>query len=110
VKTLQACADTMCLPLKVDPTPNIYAPSAFTPNGDGKNDHFALVCTHIKTVQLEIFNRWGELIYAGDGVKKGWDGTYQGRPVQADIYVWKALVEDNLKETKRLSGKVALVE
>ncbi len=110
VKTLQACADTMCLPLKVDPTPTIYAPSAFTPNGDGKNDHFALVCTHIKTVQLEIFNRWGELIYAGDGVKQGWDGTYQGRPVQADIYVWKALVEDNLKETKRLSGKVALVE
>ncbi len=70
-----------------DPEPHF--PTAFSPNGDGRNDLFRpVVRGPMYEYELRIFNRWGELIYLGRDQKKGWDGRYQGQPVSIGTYVW----------------------
>ncbi|MFT6746527.1 MAG: gliding motility-associated-like protein, partial [Glaciecola sp.] len=70
-------------------TSTIFVPNAFSPNADGTNDLFFAEGVNIKDFQFYIFNRWGEEIFTADDIHKGWDGTYKGRIVQNDVYVWK---------------------
>ena len=68
---------------------SLFIPDAFTPNGDSHNNVFAAKGTNIKDFQMLIFNRWGEQIFSSNNISEGWDGTYQNRLVQQDVYVWK---------------------
>ncbi|HRH39735.1 MAG TPA: gliding motility-associated C-terminal domain-containing protein, partial [Flavobacteriales bacterium] len=63
--------------------------NSFTPDGDNKNDAFMPTGTNIATIELMIFNRWGELIHQGKDEKALWDGTAGGSTVQDGIYQWK---------------------
>jgi len=67
----------------------IYMPNAFTPDGDGVNDVFGPNGTNLAWAELLIFNRWGELIYSGQGDKAFWDGNTSGGAAQDGVYVWK---------------------
>ena len=71
-----------------------YAPSAFTPNGDGINDVFRLVGLNpdIK-LNLEIYNRGGNLVFTSDNLDQGWDGTFNGYPLPLGTYVWIAKIK-----------------
>ena len=71
-----------------------YAPSAFTPNGDGKNDVFRLVGLYgdIK-LNLQIYNRGGDLIFTSDDFYQGWDGTLKGYPAPLGTYIWIANIK-----------------
>jgi gliding motility-associated-like protein len=64
-----------------------YLPSAFTPNGDGVNDRFLPLPLNITSFTLNIYNRWGELIYTTTDFD-GWDGFYKGDPAPMDSYVY----------------------
>ncbi len=66
-----------------------YTANAFTPNDDGLNDNF--VVTHscdLTDFKIQIFNRWGKMVYEGSDDLQGWDGTYQGEPMPAGIYTY----------------------
>lgn len=66
-------------------------PSAFTPNGDGKNDVFRLVLEPDCPVQgylLSIYNRWGQLVYTGTNAETGWDGTFNGQMQDIGTYMY----------------------
>ena len=66
-----------------------FAPSAFTPNGDGINDFFFPVGVGVSDNDFEfyIFNRWGEKLYQWEGVETGWDGrTMAGVEVPDGVY------------------------
>ncbi len=67
----------------------IYVPNTFTPNHNGTNEMFFALGVNIKDFKLEIFNRWGELIYSGDALSQMWDGTYAGKPSPDGVYTWK---------------------
>ncbi len=73
---------------------NFYAPSAFTPNGDGKNDVFRLVGPYrnIK-LNLYIYNRWGELVFTSDNIDEAWDGSVGGKSCPVGTYVWIANIK-----------------
>jgi gliding motility-associated-like protein len=68
----------------------MYIPNAFTPNRDGLNDTFMPVpgC-ELTFYQLNIFDRWGELLFVSHDVTEGWDGVYKGNLCPADAYVYK---------------------
>jgi gliding motility-associated-like protein len=72
--------------------PIIIAPSIFTPNGDGKNDYFsplAKVAKRVEILSLQIFNRWGEMIFSKSGSSDlQWDGKSNGLRVPQDSYAW----------------------
>lgn len=77
-------------------------PNAFSPNGDGINDYFKPVVSDESCLQyggyaLKIFNRWGELVYAGAQNDKGWDGTYKGKPSEAGAYFYNFKYKLGLK-------------
>lgn len=67
---------------------HVYMPTAFTPNGDGLNDFFRPYGTGMKAWHLEIYNRWGELVFSGDESGEGWDGHFKNIPVPDDGYVY----------------------
>lgn len=67
----------------------LYIPNSFTPNDDGNNDVFAVKGDNITSITLEIYNRWGELIYETTDMNGFWDGMYNGMPAKQDLYSWK---------------------
>jgi gliding motility-associated-like protein len=69
--------------------PAFYMPNVFTPDGDGVNDLFGPNGYNISTLEIAVFDRWGELIYTGKDGKAFWDGNVNGTPVQDGVYVWK---------------------
>ncbi|MEP6612757.1 MAG: gliding motility-associated C-terminal domain-containing protein [Mucilaginibacter sp.] len=74
-----------------DPCQPIVFPNAFTPNGDGVNDIFrSNQDANPLKFQLLIYNRWGTLIFKSQSIFKGWDGTYNGKPVPFGVFYWVA--------------------
>lgn len=67
----------------------IYAPNAFTPNGDGLNDTWKLVGECFENETCSIYNRWGELVHTLKNKEDSWDGMFKGQVVQDGVYVYK---------------------
>ncbi len=66
---------------------SVYLPNSFTPNGDGLNDVFKPVYhCDFKEYSLQIFNRWGELLFETNDPEAIWNGYYHGQLVKEDIY------------------------
>jgi len=78
----QGCADTLKDTVFV--TENIFIPNVFTPNGDGQNDVFHVTMTSMKAYNLEIFNRWGQKVFATDSPNTDWDGRSEGGIMESD--------------------------
>ena len=71
--------------------PDMYVPTAFTPNGDGNNDIFRPILIGMKELKyFKVFNRWGQLLYSTSDIGKGWDGTFAGKGQDPATYVWMA--------------------
>ena len=85
--------------------------TAFTPNGDGKNDKFYPVLngpnSSSKVIAFRVYNRWGQLVYDNPNAP-GWDGGYGGTPQATDTYVYFVTVEspDPNDAAKRIQKSV----
>jgi len=103
------CTDTATITIIVDPLDDIYIPTAFTPNRDGKNDLFTIAGGNIQKMDLKIFNRWGQIIFAANSRSRGWDGTFAGKeqPTGAYVYNLSATLKDG-KVVKR-KGTIILI-
>ena len=67
----------------------VYFPTAFTPNGDLVNDVFrSQFRGTLITYKLQIFNRWGGLVFTTTDPHKGWDGTAKGENIGSNVFVW----------------------
>jgi gliding motility-associated-like protein len=84
-------------------------PNAFTPNGDGVNDVFYVRGGPFVTIDLQIYNGWGELIFQTTDPLFGWDGTYKGEPEINGVYTYtvKATTVDGVEHDR--PGKVTLI-
>jgi len=82
------CPDTICKKIYADVRPLIDIPNAFSPNGDGFNDILYARGAAIDTMDLKIWNRWGELVFESRSLDHGWDGTYNGKPQEMDAYAF----------------------
>ena len=78
----------------------IYIPNAFSPNGDGINDFFKVVGSNFKSFKMQIFSRWGELLFESTDINEAWDGTYNGNKVSVDTYLLMITYDD----TKRINS------
>ena len=68
--------------------PYVYVPNAFTPDdGNGINDLFEVKGGRVKTFELQIYDRWGELVFSSTTLGSKWDGTFNGKPAQSGVYV-----------------------
>jgi gliding motility-associated-like protein len=105
------CNDTSELNVKVFDDYVTYYPNAFSPNNDGSNDVFMPYLKGIvsRDYKLQIFNRWGELIFETDDVSKGWDGTYRGEDVQEGNYLYIVQFRNANQIIKTVSGVIQLL-
>lgn len=103
------CSAVLCRPIDALVRPLVDVPSGFSPNGDGNNDVFRVRGYGIASMDLKIFNRWGEQIFQTTDQDQGWDGTYKGQLQEMDAYAYVLMVEfvDGTK-TKR-QGNVTLL-
>lgn len=66
--------------------PYVEIPTAFTPHSTPANNLFRIRHENLQTVDIQIYNRWGNLVYRSNDPEQGWDGTFDGKPAQAGIY------------------------
>lgn len=92
----------------------MWAPTAFSPNGDGLNDTFHFYGTQdISSLDFYIYNRLGEVVYEGKSTDDAWDGTYQGQPCAWGVYGWVAHYTATINDAERdvtLKGQVSIVK
>lgn len=83
------CRDTASALLEVYGDDAMFAPDAFTPNNDGRNDCFRVLVTgNITTFEMYIFNRWGQPVFETKNYNDCWDGTYKGRQLDVGTYYY----------------------
>ncbi len=109
------CTDTAYNNVEVVPEYVFYAPNAFTPNNhDGLNDTFMVTGVGINPddFEMEIYDRWGNMIYKTTDVNKGWDGRANGGTniAQIDVYVWKVKTRDYRGNAHSYIGHVSIVK
>ena len=114
IYVLQITDDNQCVTydtLRIDvinpedlPCDEVFLPKAFTPNGDLLNDTYGIsnpnVVQQLKV--FEIFDRWGTRVFVTDNPFDFWDGTYNGKPVNPGVFVWK--IEYSCENQDRLSS------
>ncbi len=112
VTNLYGCKDSAENCLVVYPQFTFYIPNAFTPNGDGLNDTFNGVGTYIKKYKMDIFDRWGNLIFETNSLSIGWDGraNYGSSVAQQDVYVWQVELTDVFDIYHTYIGDVTLLK
>jgi gliding motility-associated-like protein len=86
------CASTACLKVEViDECQSFFIPNAFAPERGG---HEMNDCFHVfgeecfAEMRLRVFDRWGEMVFEGDSFDDCWDGNYQGKKVDAGVFVY----------------------
>jgi len=109
-RSTEGCIDTARLYLEVEQINNdVFVPNVFSPNGDGRNDVFRVFGSSLNSVDLTVFNQWGELIFRSRDLNNGWDGRFKGtaQPVGVYIYVLRAELTDGTIINKK--GSVNLI-
>lgn len=112
----RGCRATDFITVTVRKARKIYMPTAFSPNGDGSNDMFYLQTgPDVREIRsFLIFDRWGNKVYEGGSFPPndpayGWDGTLDGQPMNAAVFVFFAEVEFVDGWVEMVKGDVALI-
>lgn len=110
-----ACAVPASTTIKVNQAPCkpcVEPPKVFTPNGDGFYDKWVVINgTCVKAVKLNVYNRWGGLVYSNNTYNNQWDGTYKGKalPDGTYYYVIDVVPSNNSNPPYRLTGNVTIM-
>ena len=107
------CIDSSINYVVVLPEVILYAPNCFTPNGDEFNQVWKVTIDGIDVFdyKLEVFNRWGEIIWQTNDPEDFWDGTYNGRKVIDGTYNWMIETKDKFNDEKyRFNGSFNVIK
>lgn len=108
--TSDGCKGEGYVRIRISKGPDVYVPTAFTPNDDGLNDKFTPRPVGIKAYKVfKVFNRWGQLVFSTKTQNEGWDGKMGGKEQPDGIYVWmiEVVTHDNRIISKK--GTVTLI-
>ncbi len=108
--TVSGCVTTDTLLVKPYKKVAINMPTAFTPNGDGKNDLLRPMLFGFKKINyFRIFNRWGKMIYQTQKEWEGWDGTINGIKQDTQTYIWMIEAVDVDGKVHTEKGTIILI-
>jgi len=103
--TVLSVSNQACMPTIM----HIYVPNAFTPNTDKKNETFSAKGTFVFDYTMEIYNRWGELLFLTHDLNQGWDGKFEGTPVQEGVYIYMIYATGSNGQTYSKPGNITLM-
>jgi len=114
VKTEYGCLDTVNYTVRIQDIYTFYAPTAFSPDGDGVNDAFKVYGTGINLDEfnLKIYDRWGEVIWETNDIFDSWDGRIKehGEIAQNGMYTWRCVFKDFSGIEHEETGPVTLIK
>ena len=87
----------------------LYIPNAFSPDGDGINDYFKILGQGINTFEVEIYNRWGQMVFKSNNIEDQWDGKFNDKMSPSGTYVYRVKSKNLINEEYLESGTVSLV-
>jgi gliding motility-associated-like protein len=108
---LTGCRDTLVKKITVLPCESVYTPNAFSPNNDGRNDTFRPLygdCVQ-EVLLLEVYNRWGGLVFQSKGPDEAWDGRANGAPCHVGGYLFRAVVRLKDGKEQLVQGELQLL-
>lgn len=106
----KGCVDTIVKPILIsDKAFFVYVPNAFTPDGSRVNNTFSASLIGVKSISIDIFNRWGEIIYSSSELNFKWDGRFKGEEVPQGTYTWKMTYITNSLESYDIEGHVTIL-
>lgn len=91
-------------------TPEVFVPSAFSPDGDGVNDKLFVRGRNIKEMEFSVFDRWGNEVFYTEDPVEGWDGTYKGKGADKAVYVYQLRAVCITDEEYKTKGNVTLLK
>ena len=107
------CSDSLGINLIERCPTEVYIPNVFSPNDDGFNDVWLVFGHDTRAFDLEVKNRWGEIVFISQDVDQPWEGEYFGKDAVADVYFYTLKIEgysesgEDYKET--ICGTVTLI-
>jgi PKD repeat protein len=119
----EGCVDTMIssIPIRVMGEASLQFPTGFFVDPAGARDEyvsdpmdpdlriFRPYAQGVEEYKLEIYNRWGVLIFESHDVTRGWNGYLNGSPAKQDVYVWRAKGRFTNGQPFEMSGDVTLI-
>ena len=108
---LLPCTDSATRVIRVLSHCNIGVPTAFTPNGDGRNDWlYPLNALKADQLQFRVYNRFGQLLFTGRSWTDKWDGRVKGTLQESGVYAWQlSYVHRDTGEKVYLKGTTLLI-
>ena len=102
--------DSIIIPL-ANGCGGIFFPSAFTPNGDGRNDGFGVLgsIANLSAYRLMIYNRWGELVFQTRNPLEKWNGTFKNIKEGNSVFVWKTEFSLQGQPIEKRTGTVMIL-
>jgi gliding motility-associated-like protein len=105
----KGCVDSIAKPITVEEAYYVYVPNTFTPDGFRLNGTFSISTVGVSALEIRIFNRWGETVFASTDIDFEWDGSYKGKGVPDGTYVWKLKYLTNSGKEIELLGHVNVI-
>ncbi len=103
--TLRSVSNT----IRVRPASSLFAPNAFSPDGNGINEVFAPNGQFIYDYQIEIYNRWGERVFESSTCFDGWNGNYAGMQSDESVFYYRITAFGADGKTYLLKGSISLL-
>ncbi len=112
----EGCTHSVSKIIEVKNDFNVFIPNSFTPNADGLNDYFQPVFSpyglNAKTYEMEVFDRWGHVLFYTQDAAKGWDGTFQNKgdvQLKQDVYIYRIRFKDIEGQIHQRNGTLSLL-
>ncbi len=110
IKTASGCVTVDTQLVKTYKKVEIYVPTGFTPNGDGKNDFLRPILMGFKSVSyFRVFNRWGQKVFEMSSDMPGWNGKVKGVPQDTQAYIWMIEATDVDGIVHQAQGSTVLI-
>jgi gliding motility-associated-like protein len=105
------CSDTISYPVAIGQDFSFYAPSSFSPNEDGNNDVYRISSNGIKSFDMIVMNRLGQVVFSSKSILDAWNGKLNniGLILAQDVYVYSVKLEDNAGNGHNFRGTITLI-
>lgn len=106
----EICSDSILYNVDIIPKePQIFIPDAFSPNKDGINELFKPLGLFFELLEIQIYDRYGGLLFHEMGVQSAWNGISRGKAVEQGVYVYLIKIRDEGGNVRVYSGDVLVI-
>lgn len=109
VENSYGCLDTFERTIYISPLYQLKIPTAFTPNGDGLNDEFRITGNGVREFRINIYDRWGKLVFTSSNIGQSWNGMVNGSPAVNGVYSYRVFFRDENDEVSEQSGSILIL-